>query len=119
MNGSQPFPELVLRPVEVGDADAIVATFRGLSDTSLYRRFFTLMPDPSPLVLKHLALVDHHDHEALVVLDLLQSPSGRGYSLSAGLGLNYDSNVILAPAVGGGDARQPRRGDQGFLRKVA
>jgi GNAT superfamily N-acetyltransferase len=69
VNGRQPFPELVLRPVEVGDADAIVATFRGLSDTSLYRRFFTLMPDPSPLVLKHLALVDHHDHEALVVLD--------------------------------------------------
>jgi GNAT superfamily N-acetyltransferase len=69
MNGRPPFPELVVRPIESGDADAIVATFRGLSDTSLYRRFFTLMPDPAPLVLKHLALVDHHDHEALVVLD--------------------------------------------------
>jgi Tfp pilus assembly protein PilF len=43
--------------------------------------------------------------EAQRFLELMQSPSGRWYSLSAGVGLNYDSNVILAPAVGGGDAQ--------------
>jgi hypothetical protein len=43
--------------------------------------------------------------EAQRFLELLESPSGRWYSFSAALGLNYDSNVILAPAVGGGDAQ--------------
>lgn len=38
--------------------------------------------------------------EAQRFLDLLHSPSGRWYSLSAGLGLSYDSNVILAGANG-------------------
>jgi ribosomal protein S18 acetylase RimI-like enzyme len=69
MNGRQPFPELVMRPVDPADVDAIVATHRRLSPQSIYRRFFTLMPDPASLVMHHLALVDHRDHEALVVLD--------------------------------------------------
>jgi hypothetical protein len=43
--------------------------------------------------------------EAQRFLELLQSRSGRWYSLSAGLGLSYDSNVILAPSVGGGQAQ--------------
>lgn len=42
--------------------------------------------------------------EAQRFLDLLKSPAGRWYSVYAGLGLNYDSNVILAPATGGGSA---------------
>ena len=69
MNGRQPFSDLVMRTVTPNDADAIVAAHRRLSPQSLYRRFFTMTPDPSPLVRRHLALVDHRDHEALVVLD--------------------------------------------------
>jgi acetyltransferase len=69
MNGREPFPDLTLRVVDNRDVDAIVAAYRGLSPQSLYRRFFTLMPDPAPLVERHLSLVDHRDHEALVVLD--------------------------------------------------
>lgn len=38
--------------------------------------------------------------EAKRFLDLLHAPGGRWYSLYAGLGLNYDSNVILAGANG-------------------
>jgi GNAT superfamily N-acetyltransferase len=69
MNGREPFPELTLRVVDEGDVDAIVTAYRSLSPQNIYRRFFTLMPDPAPLVERHLSLVDHHDHEALVVLD--------------------------------------------------
>lgn len=69
MNGRVPFPELELRPVAPGDLPAVSRAYRGLSRQSLYQRFFTLMPDPTPLVARHLAQVDHLDHESFVVLD--------------------------------------------------
>jgi len=69
MNGREPFPDLVVRPVTADDHDGIVASLRRLSPQSTYRRFFTLVPDPEPFVTRHLALVDHLDHEAYVVLD--------------------------------------------------
>ena len=69
MNGREPLPGLLLRPVAQGDLPAIARAYRGLSRQSLYQRFFTLMPDPTPLVEQHLALVDHRDHEAFVVFD--------------------------------------------------
>jgi len=69
MNGREPFPELELRPVRAADCEAVVAMFQSLSPRSLYLRFLTLMPDPTSLVVRHLALVDEHDHGALVVLD--------------------------------------------------
>ena len=69
MNGREPFPELELRPVRSEDCEAVVSMFQGLSPHSLYMRFLTLMPDPTPLVVRHLSLVDQRDHGALVVLD--------------------------------------------------
>jgi acetyltransferase len=69
MNGREPFPTLTLRPVAPGDLPAIARAYKGLSRQSLYQRFFTLMPDPTPLVAQHLALVDHRDHEGFVVLE--------------------------------------------------
>ena len=69
MNGREPFPGLRLRPVGADDLPAMARAYQGLSRQSLYQRFFTLMPDPTPLVAQHLALVDHRDHEAFLVLD--------------------------------------------------
>jgi GNAT superfamily N-acetyltransferase len=69
MNGRQPFPDLTLRVVDESDLDAVIATYRGLSPQSLYRRFFTLSPDPAPLVQRQFSMIDHRDHEALVVLE--------------------------------------------------
>src|SRR6476620_1771217 len=69
MNGREPFSELTMRVVDTLDTDAIVAAYRALSPRSIYRRFFTMTPDPEPLVHRTLALVDHRDHEALIVLD--------------------------------------------------
>lgn len=67
MNGREPFRDLVMRPLEPGDADAVIHIYRRLSDEDLYFRFWTLMPDPAPLVRPHLRLVDGHDHGGLIV----------------------------------------------------
>lgn len=69
MNGREPFSDLTLRVVDADDIDAVVAAFKTLSPQTIYRRFFSMTPDPTPLVVRHLSLVDHRDHEALVVLD--------------------------------------------------
>jgi GNAT superfamily N-acetyltransferase len=69
MNGREPFPGLLMRPVDRADVDDIVSALQRLSPRSLYQRFFTAPPDPTRMVTTHLALVDHHDHEAFVVLD--------------------------------------------------
>jgi GNAT superfamily N-acetyltransferase len=69
MNGRQPFPDLTLRVVDEFDLDAVIATYRGLSPQSMYRRFFTLAPDPAPLVERQFSMIDHRDHEALVVVE--------------------------------------------------
>lgn len=69
MNGRDPFPELAMRPVTAADLAAIVDALGHLSRQSLYQRYFTAVSDPTRLVTTHLALVDHRDHEAFVVLD--------------------------------------------------
>jgi GNAT superfamily N-acetyltransferase len=69
VNGRDPFPDLVMRPVDAADVDSIVAALRRLSSRSLYQRYFTAPPDPTRMVTTHLAIVDHRDHEAFVVLD--------------------------------------------------
>lgn len=55
-----------IRPIEPGDVDALARMFPRLSPETIYRRFFTMVTRPRPSVLRHLAVVDHHDREALV-----------------------------------------------------
>ncbi len=69
MNGREPFPDLVMRPVDTNDLAAIIDAFRRLSPGSFYHRFFTITPDPTTLVTSHVARVGDRDHRALVVLD--------------------------------------------------
>lgn len=69
MNGRDPFPNLEVRPVQGDDADRVRRLFQRLSPESIYRRFFTLFPEPPERVVRHLTAVDHRDHEALAVLD--------------------------------------------------
>jgi GNAT superfamily N-acetyltransferase len=69
VNGREPFPDLVMRPVAEQDLPALVRTLDGMSSESLYLRFFSLPVDHTRLVRRHLATVDHRDHEAFVVLD--------------------------------------------------
>jgi L-amino acid N-acyltransferase YncA len=69
MNGREPFPGLEMRPVEPSDAEAVTRMYRQLTDEHLYFRFWTLMPDPGPMVRSHLRLVDGRDHGGLIALD--------------------------------------------------
>ena len=59
-----------IRPIEGSDKDALLAGFNRLSDESRYKRFLTSMDTLTPSQLAYLTDVDHHDHEALVALDL-------------------------------------------------
>jgi GNAT superfamily N-acetyltransferase len=69
VNGREPFPDLVMRPVAGSDLDDIVDALLHLSSRSLYQRIINAPPDPTRMVTTHLALVDHRDHEAFVVID--------------------------------------------------
>jgi GNAT superfamily N-acetyltransferase len=69
MNGRDPLPELAMRPVTLDDADAVIDMYRRLSPQNLFFRFSTLMPDPAPLVRRHLRLVDQVDHGGFIAFD--------------------------------------------------
>jgi GNAT superfamily N-acetyltransferase len=69
VNGRDPFPALVVRPVEIGDLERVRRLFGRLSPESVYRRFFTMFPAPPASVLRHLTAVDHADHESLAALE--------------------------------------------------
>ena len=66
-----------IRAVEPDDRAAIAEAFDRLSAESRYRRFFGPMPKLSDRHLDYLTRVDHHDHEALVAVDL-ESGDGVG-----------------------------------------
>ena len=61
--------EVRVRPIEPGDADALVAGFERLSEESRYRRFLGPMERLGPSMVRYLTEVDHRDHEALVAFD--------------------------------------------------
>jgi L-amino acid N-acyltransferase YncA len=69
VNGREPFADLELRAVDVGDLEAVLASFDRMSDRSLYYRFLTGTTDPEPLVRTQLQLVDGQNHGALAVLE--------------------------------------------------
>jgi GNAT superfamily N-acetyltransferase len=62
--------QMRIRPVGPGDKPRIAAAFAALSEESRYRRFFTPLRELGPWQLAYLTEVDHHDHEALVAIEL-------------------------------------------------
>lgn len=58
---------LVVRPVRPDDAPRLVRLHGRLSPETIYKRFHSPMPTPSPALIEHLANVDGDDREALVV----------------------------------------------------
>jgi GNAT superfamily N-acetyltransferase len=74
-----------LREVHPDDKEALAKGFGKLSPESRYRRFFSSMDSLSAADLTYLTEVDHHDHEAVIALDLEGEPVGvaryvRGYA---------------------------------------
>jgi GNAT superfamily N-acetyltransferase len=61
---------VTIRPVDPGDKPLIAAGFEELSEQSRYRRFFTPQRRLGERQLAYLTEVDHHDHEALVAIDV-------------------------------------------------
>ena len=65
---SPQLPEgLAVRPVQPDDAARLVRLHGRLSPETIYKRFHSPMPTPSPALIDHLANVDGDDREALVV----------------------------------------------------
>ncbi|MFI5036175.1 MAG: GNAT family N-acetyltransferase [Acidimicrobiales bacterium] len=58
---------LTVRPIRPDDAGALVAFHHRLSDTSVYRRYFSWHPELSSGEVTHLTTVDYVDRLALVV----------------------------------------------------
>jgi RimJ/RimL family protein N-acetyltransferase len=60
---------VLIRPLRQDDRDRLARGYLELSETSAYRRFFTLFPSLSPRQLDYFTRIDHHDHEALAAED--------------------------------------------------
>jgi RimJ/RimL family protein N-acetyltransferase len=56
-----------LRPIRSDDAEGLVVFHAHLSFDSIYRRYFSLMPELSPEWVHHLTHVDYVDRMALVI----------------------------------------------------
>ena len=59
---------MLVRAVRPDDGPGFTEAFEQLSETSRYRRFFTVKPHLSEQSLAFFTDVDHHDHEALVAV---------------------------------------------------
>ena len=59
---------MLVRAIRPADAPGLVEAFEQLSETSRYRRFFTVKPHLSERSVIFFTDVDHHDHEALVAV---------------------------------------------------
>jgi RimJ/RimL family protein N-acetyltransferase len=60
---------LVLRRLERGDRDRLVALFAGLSADSRFKRFLTPKRELTPREVAHLTDIDHLNHEAIGAID--------------------------------------------------
>lgn len=61
--------EVVVRPIQPTDKEALAAGFERLSEQSRYQRFMTGIQELGAGDLAYLTEVDHHDHEALIAFD--------------------------------------------------
>ena len=62
--------ELILRPISSSDAADFKEGFDRLSKRSRYFRFFSHMKKMPEWMVRNLTQVDHHDHEAMVAVDV-------------------------------------------------
>jgi GNAT superfamily N-acetyltransferase len=62
--------DVLLRSIRPEDAERLVEGLRQLSPSSRYLRFHAAVESLSKEQIEYLTEVDHHDHEAIVALDL-------------------------------------------------
>ena len=68
-----------IRPIEPGDKADLASALEQSSSEAIYRRFLAPRGRLSAAELRYLTEVDHHDHEALVAVDL---DRGRGVGVA-------------------------------------
>ena len=88
--------EVVVRPIEPDDRDALVAAFERLSDESRYRRFLGPVERLGPSMLSYLTEVDHRDHEALAAFEPGGDLVGVGRYVREGDGSTAEAAVTVA-----------------------
>ena len=71
--------QVLIRPVQGTDVPLLADGFARLSVRSRQLRFMTGKPQLTPAELRYFTEVDHHDHEAIGALDLLD---GRGVGIA-------------------------------------
>lgn len=62
--------QVLLRPIRPSDRERIAAGMKELSPATRYLRFHAAIEELSQDQLDHLTNVDHHDHEAIVAIDV-------------------------------------------------
>lgn len=62
-------PDVRIRPIEPGDGPALRRFHDGLSERTVYLRFFAVHPHLTDAEVDHFTVVDHALREALVALD--------------------------------------------------
>jgi len=70
---------VLLRQGRPSDRELLLRGFERLSPESRYRRFLAPMPELSEEMVRYLTDVDHHDHEAVIALDV---DSGEGVGVA-------------------------------------
>ncbi|HEX5615089.1 MAG TPA: GNAT family N-acetyltransferase [Acidimicrobiia bacterium] len=86
------------RPLEPSDRPAVRAMLDRSSPTSVFRRFFTLLPRDDDLVLRPILDVDHDAHEELVAVVGDQIVALAGYFRSRQDPTTADVAVIVEDA---------------------
>jgi GNAT superfamily N-acetyltransferase len=61
---------VAIRPIEPSDRAGLAEGFARVGPESRYRRFFAPKPALTERDLDYLTQIDHHDHEALLAIDL-------------------------------------------------
>jgi GNAT superfamily N-acetyltransferase len=59
-----------IRPIEAGDKAGLTSAFEQSSSEAVYRRFLGPHGPLNGAELRYLTEIDHHDHEAVVAVDL-------------------------------------------------
>jgi GNAT superfamily N-acetyltransferase len=106
---------VILRPLGPEDRQLLVEGFARLSESSRYRRFFTVMRELDDTMLSYLTEIDHHDHEALIALE---GETGAGIGIARYVRSEPGSEVAEF-AVAVIDARQRRGVGRALLRRLA
>jgi len=61
---------VLLRPIALDDGALLTSALERMGDTTRYRRFLAQRSVFTDVELEYLTDVDHHDHEALIAIDM-------------------------------------------------